>query len=192
MSINEVASELGVHVNTVRFHLDRLVATGQVHRDTVHQGGPGRPAALFAAVPGMDPAGPRHYELLAQAFAAGLAAAPDTADRALDTGLRWGHEIAGSSRAEGGDTSLEALVDVLDGLGFAPERLDDPEQPKIGLRHCPFLELAVLRSEVVCPIHLGVMRGALEAWDSPLTVDRLEPFVEPDLCMTHLSRRGTR
>jgi predicted ArsR family transcriptional regulator len=55
------------------------------------------------------------------------------------------------------------------------------------LRHCPFLEVAADRSSVVCPVHLGLMQGALDAWDAPLTVDRLDPFVEPDLCLAHLS-----
>ena len=31
------------------------------------------------------------------------------------------------------------------------------------------------------------MQGAMEAWHSPVAVDRLEAFVEPDLCLAHLS-----
>jgi predicted ArsR family transcriptional regulator len=48
--------------------------------------------------------------------------------------------------------------------------------------------LAEERSAVVCPIHLGLMQGALEAWNAPVTVDRLEPFVEPGLCLTHMKK----
>jgi predicted ArsR family transcriptional regulator len=43
------------------------------------------------------------------------------------------------------------------------------------------------RFPVVCPIHLGLMQGALEAWNAPVTVDRLEAFVEPDLCLAHIA-----
>jgi len=43
---------------------------------------------------------------------------------------------------------------------------------------------------VVCPIHLGLMRGAMEAWESPVTVDRLEAFAEPGLCVAHLAPAG--
>jgi predicted ArsR family transcriptional regulator len=63
-------------------------------------------------------------------------------------------------------------------------------QLAVGLRHCPFLELAEVRAQVVCPIHLGLMQGAMAAWDAPVTVDRLVPFAEPDLCVAHLGAVG--
>ena len=40
----------------------------------------------------------------------------------------------------------------------------------------------------MCSVHLGLMQGAMQTWESPLTVDRLEPFVPPDLCVAHLAR----
>jgi predicted ArsR family transcriptional regulator len=52
------------------------------------------------------------------------------------------------------------------------------------------LELAETRKAVICPIHLGLMQGALETWGAPVTVDRLDAFAEPDLCLAHLSRQG--
>ncbi|MGZ4289361.1 MAG: transcriptional regulator, partial [Gaiellaceae bacterium] len=42
------------------------------------------------------------------------------------------------------------------------------------------------RTHIVCPIHLGLMQGAMAAAQSPVTVERLEPFVEPMLCVAHL------
>jgi hypothetical protein len=36
------------------------------------------------------------------------------------------------------------------------------------------------------------MRGALDIWEAPLTVDRLEAFAEPDLCVAHLIPVGGR
>jgi hypothetical protein len=33
------------------------------------------------------------------------------------------------------------------------------------------------------------MRGALETWRAPVTADRLDAFVEPDLCLVHLTRQ---
>jgi predicted ArsR family transcriptional regulator len=40
---------------------------------------------------------------------------------------------------------------------------------------------------VVCPVHLGLMRGVLESAGAAVTVDRLDPFVHPDLCVAHLA-----
>ena len=80
---------------------------------------------------------------------------------------------------------------MFDELGFAPERRGADGEHQVGLRHCPFLEVAENRTAVVCPVHLGIMQGALEAWGAPVTVERLDAFVEPDLCVAHLApQRG--
>ncbi|BAX92075.1 transcriptional regulator [Mycobacterium shigaense] len=34
------------------------------------------------------------------------------------------------------------------------------------------------------------MQGALETWQAPIAVERLDAFVEPDLCLTHLKLEG--
>jgi predicted ArsR family transcriptional regulator len=188
MSIATIADTLDVHPNTVRFHLDTLVSTGRVEQVAGDRKGPGRPALMFRATQRMDPGGLRRYQLLAEI----LAGNPDADARAVAAGREWGRQlkpppgsIAGAPVAE---ESIEHLVDLLDELGFAPERRGDEQ---VGLRHCPFLELVESQKAVICPIHLGVMQGALETWEAPVTVDRLDAFVEPDLCLAQLSRRVT-
>jgi len=42
---------------------------------------------------------------------------------------------------------------------------------------------------VICSLHLGLMRGALERMRAPVTADRLDPFVEPSLCVARLTER---
>lgn len=183
MSIAAIADELGVHPNTVRFHLDSLLGDGRVEQVMPERKGPGRPALLFRATRQMDRGGPRRYRLLAEILAMGLTADGDAPGRALAAGRAWGRQLAPRGRAR---ESVDHLVDVLDELGFAPERRG---RKQIGLRHCPFLELAEARESVVCPIHLGLMQGALENWSAPVTVERLDAFAEPDLCLAHLTRQ---
>ncbi|OHV32596.1 MULTISPECIES: helix-turn-helix transcriptional regulator [Pseudofrankia] len=202
--IVEIADELGVHPNTVRFHLDTLVANGQVERAPSESHRPGRPRAFFRAVRGMDPGGPRHFRVLAEILTESLAAGPDPAVRAIEAGRAWGRRAASTvptaavdaADAPGWGRSVGRLIRLLDDLGFAPEPpgagTDADSAPPVRLRHCPFLELTETRAEVVCPVHLGVMRGALDTWDAPLTVDRLEAFAEPDLCVAHLVPVGGR
>ena len=91
----------------------------------------------------------------------------------------------------GAKESIDHLVGVLDRLGFAPGRRKSSGVEQIGLRHCPFLELAETRTNVVCPIHLGRMQGVLESYAAPVAIDRLDAFVEPDLCLAHLTPAGT-
>jgi predicted ArsR family transcriptional regulator len=193
MTIIEIAEVLGVHPNTVRFHLDSLVGDGQVEQVEPGRKGPGRPPLMFQAVRQMDRGGTRHYKLLAEILSLGLAADEDPSAKALAAGRAWGQKVEAGLAAEAqeatasADDSIERLVDLLDELGFAPEVRGEK---LVGLRHCPFLELAETGSKVVCPVHLGLMQGALETWSAPVTVDRLEPFVEPDLCLAHLKSVG--
>lgn len=189
LSIAEIAERLGVHANTARFHLESLERRGQVERAAPAQRVPGRPPLLFRAVPRMDPEGPRHYRLLAEALADSLSGAAAARERLVEAGRSWWRRSRSrfaDVRRPGPRQSVDGLVTVLDELGFAAEELEG-DAPRIGLRSCPFLELATSRPEVVCPVHLGLMLGALEEWESPLTVERLQPFAEPDLCVAHLA-----
>jgi predicted ArsR family transcriptional regulator len=193
MSIVAIADVLGVHPNTVRFHLDTLIDAGRVKHTASDHKGRGRPALMFAAVRQMDRGGTRHYRLLAEILTLGLAADPDPSGKALAAGRAWGERLKPPPKtAEPVDIaeSIDHLVDLLDELGFAPERSEPEEaerEMQVGLRHCPFLELAESRTDVVCPIHLGLMQGALETWGAPVEVGRLDAFAEPDLCLAHLT-----
>ncbi|MFF3442684.1 helix-turn-helix transcriptional regulator [Streptosporangium sp. NPDC002721] len=200
LGVIEIAERLDVHPNTVRFHLDALVDAGQIERVHAAPAGPGRPPLVFRARPGMDLAGPRNYRVLAEILAGSLATGPDPAARATEAGRAWGDALAaGRPAPEAAPTREEAvreLVGLLDDIGFAPEERsaggdEQTGQPgqtgQIGLRHCPFLELVKTQGKVICPLHLGLMQGTMSALGSPVTVDRLEPFAEPDLCLAHLA-----
>ncbi|MEO6957118.1 MAG: helix-turn-helix domain-containing protein [Antricoccus sp.] len=199
MSINEVAAAVAIHPNTVRFHLETLVAHGQVERVEPEQRSTGRPPQLFKPAPGMDPTGPRGYRLLAQLLVQSFAQAPDQRARAIKAGEAWGAGQAAAMAATVNtqwddsaqvDGTVHKLVQLLAEVGFAPELSSDSKAPQIGLHHCPFLELAVDQPQIVCAVHLGIMQGALAQWDAPAKVDRLDPFVTPNLCMTKLLTAG--
>lgn len=202
MSIAGIADELGVHPNTVRFHLDSLVGDGQVEHVELDRKGPGRPPLMFRAVRQMDRGGTRHYRLLAEILTMAFAAERDPGPKALAAGRAWGRKVDAElhpppDEPKNAEDVIVRLIDVLDELGFAPERRVVDGQQQVGLRHCPFLELAENRSSVVCPVHLGLMQGALQTWEAtretrgaPVSVDRLDPFVEPDLCLAHLTLQG--
>ncbi|MDH6193461.1 putative ArsR family transcriptional regulator [Mycobacterium frederiksbergense] len=189
LTIVEIAAELGIHANTVRFHLDHLQESGQVERVQPQHRSPGRPAQMYQAVRRMDPTGPTRYRVLAEILAEGLATDDNPAAKAREMGRAWGRTV----QRPAATSPADALLHMLDDFGFAPE---PPEGGQLRLRHCPFLELAQTRAAVVCPIHLGLMQGALESWrgswSTELTVGRLDPFVEPDVCLAHLEDGATR
>jgi predicted ArsR family transcriptional regulator len=187
LSIIAIAEKLDVHPNTVRFHLDSLSGEGLVKHVEPARRGPGRPPLMFQAVQQMDRGGTRHYRLLAEILAITLGGEQDSSSRAIAAGQAWGERMDSAGAVAGVEESIERLVGVLDELGFEPERRESDGKQQLGLRHCPFLELAERQPGVICPIHLGLMRGALQTWGAPVTVERLEAFSEPDLCLAHLA-----
>jgi len=72
-------------------------------------------------------------------------------------------------------------------LGFAPEEGRHEKRIVIRLHDCPFRDVARNRGDVVCSVHLGILRGMAEELGGWLSVDDLRPFVEPSLCVANLS-----
>jgi predicted ArsR family transcriptional regulator len=192
----EVADRVGLHPNTVRLHLDQLADAGLVTREREPRRGPGRPRLLFAAVPpdappaAADPAPQEDgYRVLAGLLAGRLEreAGADAAGEARAAGRDWARTLAPTAGLAAPGTPAEArrrVVQVLDGLGFAPVDTG-PEHP-IELHRCPFRQVAEEHSLVVCGVHLGLMQGVLDDVAAPVRAARLEPFVAPGVCLAHL------
>ncbi|WP_241562708.1 helix-turn-helix transcriptional regulator [Streptomyces hoynatensis] len=186
LGVPELAARVGAHQNTVRFHLSALVADGLAEPRTTAPSGPGRPRTVYAATPGVDRGAGRDYGLLARILLGSLAAGgPEAGAAATEAGRAWGRELAGAPAPR--PTAEEAarrLTALLARLGFAPEAVG---ASRIRLRHCPFRELAEEYARVVCPLHLGLIQGALAGLGAPLAATRLEPFAEPHACLAHLA-----
>ncbi len=204
LGVAAVAERMGVHPNTVRFHLDALVAEGLVESGTEAPSGPGRPRTAYRARPGMDRGGARGYPLLARMLLSRWASADPAEARAEaeETGRAWGRFLVDEPPFEPppfepptAERAAARLVGLLDDMGFAPrpEGASGPDAPptRIRLEHCPFLELAEEYGRLVCPLHLGLMQGALSGLGAPLTATGLEPFAEPDFCLAHLGGART-
>ena len=176
---------MGLHANTVHWHLGVLAEAGLVTAAQAERTGPGRPSSLYRASP--RPAARDDYRLIATILAASLDADADGGARAEAAGREWGRFLVErpapfSRRNE--QESIEALVRALEENGFAPERDDDAAC--IHMRHCPFRELAERHPRIVCNLHLGLARGALDELRAPVEVEALEPFVTPDRCTARL------
>ncbi len=191
VGVAAVAHRLGLHENTARFHLDGLVAAGLATRGLAARTSRGRPAAAYHAARPAESAGPAGYRLLATILARSWSRwvpAPEAA--AISSGEEWGRYLverpAPYERLDR-DAAIARLTALLDDLGFAPGLEPHPEGPRVMLRDCPFRATAVDDQEVVCGIHLGLMRGALQELAADVEVTRLDPMVEPRLCIAALS-----
>lgn len=192
LSVPVVAARCRLHPNTARFHLDRLVQTGQVRRTTDEQHRPGRPTMMYAVVESMaDEADGYRFlaEILAGSVAAGSAAPADHGRRA---GAKAGARLARSAEAAMDSSAADAkseLVGMLEDTGFAPELVSVDGKDQIDLHRCPFAAVVPEHGEVVCAVHLGLMQGMLDTFDAGIQVPRLDPHVEPTRCVAYLSHR---
>jgi predicted hydrocarbon binding protein len=120
---------------------------------------------------------------------------PDAVTAATEAGRTWGHYLTERPppyRWTDEEESVSELLRILGDIGFVPGLVQSGKHREIWLRHCPFREVAEAHRDVVCAVHLGLMQGALAEMRAPLTADRLEPFVEPSLCVARLGDPASR
>jgi predicted ArsR family transcriptional regulator len=190
LDTRELARRVGLHVNTVRAHLASLLDAGLGASGTVARGGRGRPRLVYRAIGGDPSEGGRHYRLLAEILTALVARfGPDATEQLEDIGAAWGRYMIESPppfATVSDEEAVDRLLELLGDAGFEPV-LDAEDRLRILMRPCPFLELARRHQDVVCPIHLGLMRGALAELGATTTATELQPFVRPDLCVAKLA-----
>jgi predicted ArsR family transcriptional regulator len=172
-----------LHENTLREHLDGLIRAGLVRRRLAGSRGRGRPAWLYEHVD-VDPTAVE-YAGLAAALAHTLAAtSADPSRDAASAGEAWGQELAGAR--VGDPLSAEAarveVLHLMSDLGFEPQ-VADANPADIRLTRCPLLEAAHRYPEVVCAVHLGLVRGAMAAHGADVRGTALHAFSEPGACL---------
>lgn len=188
LAAHTLAERVGLHVNTVRWHLGILVDAALVTQERTHPGGRGRPRHVYRLVHGALFDRPGGFRLLAEILVDALAGG-DRAELAEQAGRVRGRTLV-PPRSDGTPaSSKEAIAEVvrlLEAFGFQPRLQREPGGRRIAMRPCPFGETAVRHASIVCPVHLGLMRGALDALGAPVEAVALEPFVRSDLCVAHL------
>jgi len=195
VGVREVAERTGLHPNTARFHLEALVEAGLAARAAEDRETPGRPRIGYRAAAD-GPGGRRQYRLLAVMLASLIAGTmPEPAAAAEAAGREWGAYLAEQPPPYQRLSAAEAiarLTGIMHELGFEPHAVtgDDGGQYRLQLRQCPFLEVAKQHRDVICALHLGLMRGAFARMRAPVSADGLDPFVEPGLCVALLSARA--
>lgn len=178
-----LGERLGLHANTIRWHLGLLGDDGLVESQPERRGGRGRPAIVYRLTPDGVAHERDEYRLLATMLTAAVASGSGGSESAYETGADFGRELASGT---GSERAIEAVVELLDEQGFAAT----VEGAEIEMRRCPFWALAAESPQVVCVLHHGLIDGALEAAGSDVRVGELQPFVEPTLCVARLAQRA--
>ena len=176
-----------LHVTTVRFHLEALIAAGLVSATTAPSSGRGRPRLLYSAVSQMahEPEGNSYLQLsrlMAQSWASDPSA--DPTDRAEKAGLEWAKSSI--PEREPGKRALGQVAAEVNALfteiGFEPKLLETAEGVEFELHACPFGVIAAEHPEIVCNIHLGLLRGTLERLTGDGYNAKITPWATPTMC----------
>lgn len=163
VAVAELTSYTQLNHNAVRQHLNALTSAGLVSESLEERTRPGRPRLLYEAAPGSaGPWGtPGPYEQLAGFLAEIVAtgASPEEvgqrAGRARACQLPTGGPAAGA---------LDAIEREMARTGFRPVRRARPRHTELVLERCPFESAAVVNTNAVCRLHLGLARGLAQGF----------------------------
>jgi predicted ArsR family transcriptional regulator len=180
----DVAESLGLHVNTVRPHLERMRDVGLLEVQSDNRGAVGRPQHRYSLAADAPSLGlePPTFALLARMLLRAAAIAGTEAEEAADAGREQGRS---DGAREAGRPCVDALVRELDRLGFDPALALSEDGATIGFAHCPFRELAEANPDLVCSLHRGLVEGFIDMVGGGEVV-AFRTLVDRDPCQVEL------
>lgn len=189
----ELASAVRLHPNTVRPHLEKMREVGVVDVSSDGCGSVGRPQhrySLAADAPslGLEPPafGVLTRMLIDLVDIAG--ASPQAARLAgVREGTRRAQELSSTT------STVEALIEDSERLGFAPTRLDgDADGVTIEFGSCPFGDLAHSQPQTVCSLHHGMLDGLAETNRDAVAIELtpIDPSDHNHTCSVLVTRCG--
>lgn len=180
LGVEGIVERTGLHANTVRGHLDVLLAAGSIAREVADTGGRGRPRWLYrAAAPQASP-----YQFLAQALSAQLARS-DGAEFAEAAAERWSQALPELPIAFSPDEAVDEATDALNRLGF--NAIASPVGDAISITGCPYAEL-VDDNPVICDIHTALVVRLLEQTGQPVELESMDIWARRGMCVARLNR----
>jgi predicted ArsR family transcriptional regulator len=180
----DIAESLGLHVNTVRPHLERMRDVGLLDVQSDNRGAVGRPQHRYSLAADAPSLGlePPTFALLARMLLRAAGLAGTGSDDAADAGREQGRADAARSV---GRPCVDALVRELDRLGFDPTVAGDEAGATVAFAHCPFRELAEANPDLVCSLHRGLIEGFVETVGGA-EVQAFRTLVDRDPCQVEL------
>jgi predicted ArsR family transcriptional regulator len=172
-TIAELVEGTGLHANTVREHIQRLIDAGYVIAETEHRTTRGRPRVLYTAATGEDEA----------SSPVALQKARDAARRG-DLMRKVFADDTGVSLPSDAVHQIDALVEDLGVAGFDP--IVDESALTLDLTPCPHAPAAEHRG-TLCAVHVGLMEGVLAQAGGPLRVEGIAPSCDPAQCVVQLT-----
>lgn len=199
LDARQLASAVGLHVNTVRSHLRQLERASLVLARRDAQGKPGRPHIVFesAREPETNSGQVNAYRLLAEVLMNSvgneLAAVKNDAEAAACSTARTlrSADSASEPGSVGSEpTTLSRVIRMLSTLGFDPLAHAGERGNEIVMRSCPFEDMGSKGLEIACSVHRGLIRGTLEDDASSDQRMAVELHPEPGHCVARIAAAG--
>lgn len=182
MTVEDISELTGLHVNTIRTHLEVLRAGGKVERTRQPAAGRGRPKWLYAPAKSKDP-----YQRLAGQL--GKALESVDAETAEAAAARWrGADRVAQQPVETPDEAVAVAAASLKQLGFEVEV--SPVGDTVYLSGCPYAAL-VAEHPVICDIHANALEQVLAGTEQDVRLATLDIYPRPGVCVAHLKRDDT-
>ena len=188
LSTTEMATSLGLHVNTVRPHLERMRDAGLLEVFVDARGGVGRPQHRYSLAADAPSLGlePPVFPLATRLLLRVAAEAGAGSDEAIETGRDQGRDDGARSLQREARPCAAALVERLATLGFDPAVVETDEGVTVAFTHCPFRELAEANPDLVCGLHRGLVEGFVEAFGGDTEVGQFRSLVDRTPCEVDL------
>lgn len=182
-TVTAIANQLGLHINSVRGHLDQLVEKALVGWSPLPAEGRGRPTHIYwARTPSRVMIAEEQVALVEVLVSA---AAGEDVEAARALGRQWAR-----AQADPGDGTAFAATRALANMGFDPVARPEEESEGVsvvGLRACPFISRdGKAPPPTVCAMHEGFLDEAA----GPLKVE-LKLFDRPGQCGVRFTRGGS-
>lgn len=131
----------------------------------------------------------RGYAALAFVLAEQIADSGRDAEAvATAAGHTWGRLLTDRTGRVSSATARRRAIAVLKDIGFDP--ISDSRSHGVVLRRCPFLDVALEQSHVVCSVHQGMITEVVNAFGGDSSQVRLLPFADARGCVVQFA--GTR
>lgn len=180
IGVEELCEATGLHPNTVRGHLEVLLAAGSIHREPARRGSRGRPPLLYRAGPSEMSL---HEELLRSLHdQLGNLTDADLIEQAAE---RWADAVDTGSIASSADAAVDQAAETLQELGFVTQV--SPVGDEITIGTCPYLDL-VAEHPVICDIHTALLDEVLRRTGQSVSVEEMQVFPKPGICLARLRR----
>jgi len=171
-SITELCESTGLHQNTIREHLQRLIDGGYIIASIERRATRGRPRTLYSAATGT----PEASSDIARDKVNAAARRGDLMRRALP--------MAASGLGSEATYQLDALIEDLEESGFEP--VIDDSRLTVDLTPCPHAAARPEDRPMLCQVHLSLMQGVLTEAGGPLTADFVHEPALPAECTVQL------